>query len=75
MGWMARVAIRVFGVGGANTMGRIEKNIVFTIMKLYIYYKKGTDSLFYELVPFFILLLLSEEMVVCKINVEIIRII
>jgi len=59
---MARVAIRVFSVGGANTMDRIERNIIlfFTIMKLYIHYKKGTDSLFYELIPFFILLQLSE---------------
>lgn len=40
MGWMARVAIRVFGVGGADTMDRIDKILFFTIMKFYIHYKK-----------------------------------
>ncbi|PEB40270.1 hypothetical protein COM49_03880 [Bacillus pseudomycoides] len=77
MGWMARVAIRVFSVGGANTMDRIERNIIlfFTIMKLYIHYKKGTDSLFYELIPFFILLQLSEgKAIFFRKNVEFIRI-
>ncbi len=39
MGWMARVAIRVSGVGGADTMDRLEI-LFFTIMKFYIYYKK-----------------------------------
>ncbi len=74
---MARVAIRVFSVGGANTMDRIERNIIlfFTIMKLYIHYKKGTDSLFYELIPFFILLQLSEgKAIFFRKNVEFIRI-
>ncbi|MED1595845.1 hypothetical protein [Bacillus pseudomycoides] len=77
MGWIARVAIRVFSVGGANTMDRIERNIIlfFTIMKLYIHYKKGTDSLFYELIPFFILLQLSEgKAIFFRKNVEFIRI-
>lgn len=36
---MARVAIRVFGVGGADT-NRIDEILLFTIMKFYIHYRK-----------------------------------
>lgn len=56
MGWMARVAIKVFGVGGADT-NRIDEISLFTIMKFYINYRKKELTHKIMSSSFFILLL------------------